>query len=129
MKSEKHILLVDDEQLLCWTLKSVFEDEGYTTTCCMSVFDAMAALRGTAFDLVITDYRLPDGSGYEVAAFAKDLSRVSAVIMLTADTDSRETTLPISSVDEVVAKPFDVDEFRQVAFNYLERKQEMKQTS
>lgn len=103
------ILIVDDEQLLCWTLPRVFEEAGYQPTCCATVKEALAMMRMTAFDLLITDYRLPDGSGIEVAAFAKDLIDAPGVIMMTAEPEHRLNMPQDTNIDTIVMKPFDID--------------------
>ena len=65
------ILCVDDEPGILSLKCSILEAAGHTVTACISVRDALARLRGDAYDLVITDWRLGDASGQAVVEAAK----------------------------------------------------------
>ena len=104
------ILVVDDEQLIRWTLSSRLTDEGYRVLEAETAAEAMKRVR-EGVDLVILDYRLPDSDGLTVLKQIKDHDPDTLVIMLTA----------FSTVDTAVEamrqgayhyanKPFNVDE-------------------
>ncbi len=104
-----NILVVDDEHLLCWTLTQVFNEAGWTTTCCASAIEAMNLLRTTGYDLVITDLRIPDGDGIDVAACAKSYFPTPFVVLLTAESKRGTSRLQSEHVDEIIEKPFDIE--------------------
>jgi DNA-binding NtrC family response regulator len=114
------ILVVDDEQLIRWSLTSRLADEGYRILEAETAAQAVLRAR-EGVDLVLLDYRLPDSDGLSVLKQIKEHDPDILVIMLTAH----------SSVDNAVAamkhgayhyanKPFDVDEIALLVEKALE---------
>ena len=55
-----HILVVDDEAMVCAMVEMILEDAGYEVTTTNSAEDALALLaEGGEFDLVISDLNMP----------------------------------------------------------------------
>src|SRR4051794_34362483 len=59
------ILVVDDEQLIRWSLTDRLKTEGYTVLEAENAAEALAKSE-EGVDLVLLDYRLPDGDGLSV---------------------------------------------------------------
>lgn len=78
------ILIVDDEPAARTTLAIFLRKHGHRVTQADGAHAAAQALTGTAFDLVVTDLRMPDGDGLEVLRMAKAHCPEAAVILLTA---------------------------------------------
>jgi len=105
------VLVVDDEQLIRWSLTNRLSDAGHRVLEAETAAQALARFRDEAIDLVLLDYRLPDSDGLAVLRRIKEIAPDTLVIMLTAH----------SSVDTAVdamkhgayhfaSKPFDVEE-------------------
>ncbi|MGE3489031.1 MAG: response regulator, partial [Vicinamibacterales bacterium] len=76
------ILIVDDEQLIRWSLASRLKDEGYRVLEAGTAADAVS-LHREGVDLVLLDIGLPDGSGLSVLKQIKETDPDTLVIMLT----------------------------------------------
>src|SRR5437764_4448418 len=114
------ILVVDDEQLIRWSLCSRLTEEGYRVSEAATAADALKRVH-EGVDLVLLDYRLPDMDGLAVLKEIKDNQPDTLVIMLTA----------FSSVDMAVEamrqgayhyanKPFNIDEITLLVEKALE---------
>jgi two-component system response regulator AtoC len=114
------VLVVDDEQLIRWALTDRLGQEGYRVLEAATAAEALARSE-EGVDLVLLDYRLPDGDGLSVLKKIKEHDPDILVILLTA----------YSSVDTAVEamkqgayhyanKPFNVDEIALLVEKALE---------
>ena len=65
--SVTNILVVDDDIVMCRIVRHMLSGAQYKVETCHSVTDALAAIEQKAFDVYVIDYKLPDGSGLDVA--------------------------------------------------------------
>ena len=65
------ILIIDDELSMQEFLLILLKKEGYDMDACGDVASARSALSDKRYDLVITDLKLPDGTGLEVLSSAR----------------------------------------------------------
>jgi two-component system response regulator AtoC len=104
------ILIVDDEQLIRWSLASRLKDEGYRTLEAATAAEALSQHRD-GVDLVLLDIGLPDASGLSVLKQIKESDPDTLVIMLTAETGVQTAVEAMKTgAFHYANKPFDLDE-------------------
>jgi CheY-like chemotaxis protein len=108
------ILVVDDEPLVCETIGMLLSFDGHEVVSAGSGKEALALFEKDRFDLVITDYTMPGMKGDELALAVKARVPGQPVIMITAHGDSLRTSgRPLTGVDQVVGKPFQLADLRE----------------
>ena len=102
-------LVVDDEDLLAWSIDTELTSLGAEILRAGSVREALERLPGFAPDLVITDLRLPDGNGLELMKKWRMERPEMPIILITAHgaIDSAITALRLGAFD-YLQKPFDM---------------------
>jgi DNA-binding NtrC family response regulator len=80
----ENLLVVDDDPGFRSLLETILAGEGYQVATAATAAEALRALDQRQFQLVVSDLRLPDGSGVNVLRRVKDISPATPVIMITA---------------------------------------------
>src|SRR6186713_2819174 len=106
----RRVLIVDDESLVRWSLAERLRADGYAIAEAGTAAEAVTAAEQGA-DLVLLDYKLPDGDGLSVLRRLRDIDPDTLVIMLTAH-KSVETVVDAmrAGAFDYATKPFDLDD-------------------
>ena len=118
--SHATILIVDDEQLIRWSLLERLRAEGHHVLEAETGSDALERVRD-GVDLVLLDYRLPDMDGVAVLRRIKEHDPDILVIMLTAYA-TVETAVEAMKIGayHFANKPFNLDDVASTVSNALE---------
>ena len=102
------ILLVDDTALIRETLKLVLEANGHEVEAVADARTALDRLRASPFQLLLTDYRMPEMSGIELLGVVRAEKIPCGVIVLTGHGDPQlALDCMKAGADDFVAKPCD----------------------
>ncbi len=124
-KSAPSILIVEDEQLVRWSLSHALTKAGFNITTVSTGEIAMEKLNSCHFDLVITDVNLPQLNGIEVAIQVKKCSPHVPVILTSAhgEEESRKK-IEMDMIDSFIEKPFDLNDVTTIVTQLLSEKKE-----
>ncbi|GAB6157629.1 sigma-54 dependent transcriptional regulator [Desulfotomaculum varum] len=109
------ILIIDDEEHMCWALEKGLRQEGYHVLTTTRAKEGLELIRKETPSLVILDLKMPELDGLEVLVQAKDLLPKLPVVMITAHgtIDTAIEAMKLGAVD-YITKPFDLDELKLV---------------
>jgi len=115
-----NILVVDDDSTFCHMLKTFLERNGHRVTEAFAFDEARQAIHGKSFDVVLTDFRLPEKSGMDVLTEAKRKNRDTIVIVMTGYGDIRMAVKAIKQgAYDYVTKPVNPEEILATINNAL----------
>ncbi|MBI5057235.1 MAG: response regulator [Nitrospirae bacterium] len=124
---EKRLIIVEDEETLCESLKRVLTREGYTVDAVNSAEDAFNMLEEKEYDLIITDIILPGLNGIKLIKRIKEKNPEQTVVVMTAyaSLETAEEALSAGAYDYIV-KPVMHEEIKQIVKNALTRETPQK---
>ena len=113
------VLSMDNDQMILGMLHDMFEQSGVHNETCMDMGGLTEKLRGSRYDLLTTDLKMPDISGYEVLELLRSSdignSRTIPVLAITGSGSVTEEELKQAGFSAVLFKPFSIDELLAVA--------------
>jgi two-component system response regulator AtoC len=109
--AKSRVLVVDDEQLVRWSLAEAIRDDGLDVVEAATAAEAVE--RASGVDAVLLDVTLPDGSGLDVLKTLRDADTDLPVIMLTAHKDITVVVEAMrAGAFDYATKPFDLADIR-----------------
>ena len=104
------ILVIDDDTMICETLKNYFEKEGYEVKTVNDGVSGVDSFKLYNPDIVLLDIVLPKKDGWQVCREIREVSN-QPVIMISAKNDTFDKVLGLElGADDYVVKPFDIKE-------------------
>lgn len=120
---KKKILVVDDEPFVCEAVKMMLAFDGHEVTTANGGKEALDLLGSEKFDLVITDFAMPNMKGDELAVAIKRRLPDQPVVMITAYAEMLQSSgNPLPAVDCLISKPFLLENLREAISKVLTAK-------
>lgn len=120
---KKHVLIVDDEEMIRDLLTSALLQENYVCHQAANVDDAFVILAAQTIDLVISDIMMPGRSGVELLRDIKRVDPEIAVLMITGLSDMSTAMECIHlGADDYITKPFGINRVVLTVRNLIERR-------
>jgi len=107
----KKMLVAEDESTLREGIATAFRDRGWDVVEASNGAEAFARLEESVFDVVVTDYQMPEKNGLEVLKRSKMINAGTVGLVMTAygTVESAVEAMKAGAYDYVL-KPFDLDE-------------------
>ncbi len=105
------ILVVDDESLMREFISESLQAQGYEVECAENGARAIELMAGEAYDVVLTDYKMPKITGMDVLRKAREKMPDAKVVIMTAygTVENAVEAMKLGAFD-YITKPFSVDE-------------------
>jgi DNA-binding response OmpR family regulator len=104
------ILIIDDEQDICFLLKRQLKLNQYLVQDASNLTDGYIKFKDFVPDVLILDINLPDGNGAENAYKFKELNKNTSIILISADNDQLNNKFTNYSANAFLKKPFTIDQ-------------------
>lgn len=130
MNRRPQLLVVDDEEVARRNLEHILSKENYTVDTAANGVEALARLRESVYDVILTDFKMEKIDGMEVLEKTKAIAPHTQVIMITgyATIDTAVEAMKKGAF-HYLAKPFKLDDVRETVRQALDStslKKEMK---
>ena len=112
--SPRRILVVDDEPFVCDAVKMMLDFDGHNVDTAANGKEALEKFTKGKYDLVITDWKMPEMSGDQLAEAIKKQVPDQPIVMITAHAEMLQTAnISPQLIDAVVPKPFLLEDLRK----------------
>ena len=118
-----HILLVDDEEAICWALRRALEQEGHAVAVAASAEKAFELARQNTPDAILLDVRLPGIDGLSAMERLRQLSDSAPIVVMTAYGNlSTAVRAMEGGAFDYLAKPFDLSQALETVARAVQRR-------
>jgi two-component system nitrogen regulation response regulator GlnG len=118
-----HILVVDDEEAVCWALQRALSGEGHRVAVAPSAEEAFALAQKQRPDAIVLDVRLPGLDGLSALGQLRQITDDAPVIVVTAYGNLSTAVRAVEGgAFDYLAKPFDLDQALETVNRALQRR-------
>jgi formate/nitrite transporter len=125
--SDKRMLVIDDEDVVLQSCMRIFSERGYAVTTTTSPREAIALVGAARYDVIISDWKMPEMSGIDLVEILDKRAPDSAIVMITGypSLDGATEVMKRGAMD-FIAKPFTPEEITAKVDNALQRKSQQE---
>jgi len=118
------ILIIEDDLTFSQILEGFLTKHGHEPLAINEVKKSFQILEKQTFDLLLVDYRLPDGTGLDVLAHLREKGSLQPIIIMTSFNDVRTAVKSIQlSAFDYITKPVNPEELLMIINNALGKKE------
>jgi CheY-like chemotaxis protein len=122
--ARKTILLVDDEPAWLDVLSEALEQQNFSVLSSDSGEEALAKMRTTRPDLILSDVRMPSMNGFDLYEQIRNdpkLKDIPYVFMSSIDDFDAKRVAKELGVDDYVVKPYDTEDIKRIVLDLMKR--------
>ena len=130
MDRNAKILVVDDDENIRNTMKTILEDEGYIVDLAATGSEAIQKTEKTAYNVALLDIRLPDMEGVELLKLMKDTVPRTRKIMVTGYPSMQNAIAALNkNADAYLVKPVNVEKLLNTVKEQLQSQESEREFS
>ena len=124
------VLIIEDDSTFAQIIEGFLTKNNFEVTTVSNVAKALKLIAHEEFQLLLIDYRLPDGTGIDVLSHRRETGLTVPAIIMTSFNDVRTAVKSIQlGASDYITKPINPDELLMVINNALQKKETPKTTS
>ena len=124
-----NILVVEDDRANAELISRLLKQEKYSVDVAVNFKEGLEAINKAFYHLIVLDWNLPDGSGYELLLETRELLIDSQVLMLSANSDIEYRVKALDAgADDYLCKPYALVELLARVKSLLRRSSSNKST-
>ena len=113
------ILLVEDDKSISNTISYYLQSEGFTIHTAKTVKEGIEKIKNNAYDLMLLDINLPDGTGYDLYQEMKIIQEIPTIFLTALDEEKDIVKGFDLGADDYITKPFHAGELLSRIKNVL----------
>lgn len=122
MPAMAKLLIVEDDESVRTLAARALERDGHSVAIAADGAQGLALIQAArgGYDLVVSDIRMPEMDGIEMATTAAALFPAMKIMLMTGYADQRERAHGLDAlIHDVIAKPFTMEEIRKAVSGAL----------
>jgi len=122
---QARIIVVDDDEDIVKSLKTILESEGYLVDYAVTGKEAIKKTQKTTYNVALIDIKLPDMLGIELLELMRDNVPRTRKVMITGYPDLQNAISAVNKhADGFLVKPIDIEKLFKIVEEQLEFQRE-----
>jgi two-component system response regulator HydG len=124
------ILILEDDITFSQLLEGFLNKSGHNITLASHIKQGLKLIENQNFDLLLLDYRLPDGIGFDILTSNRNLGKIIPAIIMTSFNDVRTAVKSIQlGAADYITKPVNPDELLMVIDTVLNKNEVIEEVT
>ena len=124
------ILIIEDEESIVKVLSKILKEKDFNVEVAKNKREAIKKLSSQNFDIILSDYRLPNGNGIEILEFFREKDKITPFIIITAYGSINGAVEALhKGANHYIPKPIDFDNLLKIISFYIQKQEDYENTS